>query len=70
MQTPVGASRFFPTFSWSPEYDLPFFYCAKAPKKERPKVAAKVMRLRDGLTDEQRVYVLDELRKAGVKDIV
>ena len=33
-----GASRFFPQFTWSPEYDLPFMYCAKAPKKERPVV--------------------------------
>ena len=33
-----GASRFFPAFTWSPEYDLPFMYQAKAPKKERPVV--------------------------------
>lgn len=33
-----GASRFYPQFAWSPEYDLPFLYCAKAPKKERPQV--------------------------------
>ena len=33
-----GASRFFPQFSWDPEYDMPFMYCAKAPGKERPKV--------------------------------
>lgn len=61
-----GASRFFPQFEWSPEYDFPYLYCAKAPKKERPVVFAKVMRLREGLTDEQHAYVLDELRKAGV----
>ena len=34
-----GASRFYPQFTWSPEYDLPYFYCAKASKKERPQVA-------------------------------
>jgi len=33
-----GASRFFPQFTWDPEYDMPFMYCAKAPGKERPKV--------------------------------
>lgn len=33
-----GASRFFPQFTWDPLYDLPFMYCAKAPKKERPSV--------------------------------
>jgi DNA modification methylase len=31
-----GASRFFPQLDWSPEYDLPFLYQAKAPKSERP----------------------------------
>jgi len=31
-----GASRFFPQLNWSPEYDLPFLYQAKAPKSERP----------------------------------
>jgi DNA modification methylase len=31
-----GASRFFPQFAWSPKYDLPFMYCAKAPSSERP----------------------------------
>jgi hypothetical protein len=31
-----GASRFFPQLNWSPEYDLPFLYKAKAPKSERP----------------------------------
>jgi hypothetical protein len=30
-----GASRFFPTFSWDPEIDVPFMYCAKAAKRER-----------------------------------
>lgn len=30
-----GASRFFPTFEWDPELDVPFFYCAKAAKRER-----------------------------------
>jgi site-specific DNA-methyltransferase (adenine-specific) len=30
-----GASRFFPQFE--PDYDFPYLYCAKAPKKERPK---------------------------------
>lgn len=33
-----GASRFFPQFTWDLLYDLPFMYCAKAPKKERPSV--------------------------------
>ena len=33
-----GASRFFPQLDWSPEYDLPFLYQAKAPKSERPVV--------------------------------
>jgi hypothetical protein len=51
-----GASRFFPTFR----------YEAKAPASERPKLARTVMRLRPDLTDEQRAYVLAELRKAGV----
>jgi hypothetical protein len=64
-----GASRFFSTFAWSPEYDVPFMYCAKAPKRERPRVPALVMRLRDDLTGEQQAYVLNELRKAGVRDI-
>lgn len=31
-----GASRFYPQFSWSAEYDLPFLYQAKAPASERP----------------------------------
>jgi DNA modification methylase len=30
-----GASRFFPTFAWEPEYDAPFMYCAKASRRER-----------------------------------
>jgi len=30
--------RFFPQLDWSPEYDLPFLYQAKAPKSERPVV--------------------------------
>lgn len=29
------ASRFFPTFEWSPEWDAPFLYCAKAATAER-----------------------------------
>lgn len=34
-----GASRFFPQFTWDPDYDdFSFMYCAKAPQKERPKV--------------------------------
>jgi site-specific DNA-methyltransferase (adenine-specific) len=33
-----GASRFFPQLNWSPEYDLPFMYQAKAGKKERPRL--------------------------------
>lgn len=33
-----GASRFFPQFSWSPEYDFPYLYNAKAARKERPSV--------------------------------
>jgi len=33
-----GASRFFPALNWDPDYDLPFLYCAKAPKSERPKL--------------------------------
>jgi site-specific DNA-methyltransferase (adenine-specific) len=32
-----GVSRFFPQFEWSPEYDFPYLYCAKAPAKERPR---------------------------------
>lgn len=32
-----GASRFFPQFTWSPEYDFPFTYCTKAPASERPR---------------------------------
>lgn len=30
-----GASRFYPTFRYDPEYDAPFFYCAKASRSER-----------------------------------
>jgi DNA modification methylase len=30
-----GASRFYPQLNWSPEYDAPFLYNAKAAKKER-----------------------------------
>jgi hypothetical protein len=30
------ASRFYPQLDWSPGYDLPFLYQAKAPKSERP----------------------------------
>ena len=30
-----GASRFFQQPEWNPEYDVPFFYQAKASKKER-----------------------------------
>jgi DNA modification methylase len=33
-----GASRFYPQFTWDPDYDLPFMYCPKAPSSERPKV--------------------------------
>ncbi len=33
-----GASRFYPQLDWSPEYDLPFLYQAKAPKSERPHI--------------------------------
>jgi len=31
-----GASRFFTTTEWHPEYDAPFYYSAKAPRRERP----------------------------------
>lgn len=30
-----GASRFFPTFSFDPDYDVPFLYCGKASRGER-----------------------------------
>jgi predicted RNA methylase len=30
-----GVSRFFPALNWDPVYDVPFFYCAKAAKKEK-----------------------------------
>jgi hypothetical protein len=33
-----GASRFFPVLNWSPEYDLPFLYQAKASARERPRL--------------------------------
>lgn len=33
-----GASRFYPQFTWDPDYDLPFLYCPKASPAERPKV--------------------------------
>lgn len=33
-----GASRFFPVTAWSAEYDIPFLYQGKAPKKERPRL--------------------------------
>jgi DNA modification methylase len=33
-----GASRFYPQFTWDPDYDFPFMYCAKASPSERPKV--------------------------------
>lgn len=53
-----GASRFYPTFR----------YEAKAPKHERPQVrATPLLRLRADLTQEQRDYVIAELRKAGVR---
>jgi transcriptional regulator with XRE-family HTH domain len=51
-----GASRFFPVFR----------YEAKASASERPKIVRKVMRLRPGLSDEERAYVLEELKKAGI----
>jgi hypothetical protein len=51
-----GASRFFPTFR----------YQAKAPASERPRIPRRAMRLRSDLTEDQRAYVLAELRKAGV----
>lgn len=31
-----GASRFFTTTEWHPEYDAPFYYSAKAGRRERP----------------------------------
>jgi len=33
-----GASRFFPALNWDADTDLPFLYCAKAPKSERPRL--------------------------------
>lgn len=39
-----GASRFFPTFEWDSEIDVPFLYCAKASRRER----------NEGLADGQR----------------
>jgi hypothetical protein len=54
-----GASRFFPTFR----------YQAKAPTRERPKVARKVLRLRDDLTPAQVDHVREQLRAAGIADV-
>jgi hypothetical protein len=55
-----GASRFFPVFR----------YETKAPTSERPRVPGEtgdpVLRLRGDLTDEECVYVLTELERAGV----
>lgn len=54
-----GASRYFPVFR----------YEAKAPSSERPKLVRKALRLREDLTDEQRAYILEELRKAGISAV-
>jgi len=51
-----GASRFYPCFR----------YQAKAPSSERPKVARTILRLRPDLSEEDRTYVLRELREAGI----
>ena len=49
-----GASRFFTQTRWDPIYDVPFFYCAKAAKKEREAGCA-------GLAPEKQ----DPIRQAG-----
>lgn len=60
------ASRFFHQL----EFD-PFFYQAKASRRERDlgceKPGARMMELRSDLTEEERDYVLAELAAAGVK---
>lgn len=62
-----GASRFFANFE--PEYDVPFLYTGKASKADKNKDLDDVppmMELRDDLTEEERAFVLAELRAAGV----
>ena len=44
-----------------------FFYCAKAPKRERPSYLPVVLRLRDGLTKEQVDHVRKRLREVGTE---
>jgi site-specific DNA-methyltransferase (adenine-specific) len=51
-----GASRFFPVFRYEP----------KAGSAERPRIKNTVLRLRADLTEDERAYVMAELRKAGV----
>ena len=66
-----GASRFFNTFRYVPD-DLPdhesFIYTPKPSQSERHEglgVLPPVLKLRDDLTPEQKVYVLAELVKLG-----
>jgi hypothetical protein len=63
-----GASRFFPQFSWTADDLVPFLYCPKASRRERDcgTKASSKLKLRSDLTDEQRAYVIQELKAAGV----
>ena len=62
-----GASRFFNTFE--PDYAEPFLYTGKASKADKNADlddATPMMELREDLTEEDRAFVLSELRVAGV----
>ena len=67
-----GASRFFQTFE--PEYDVPFFYAGKASRSDKnggiddlaDRGTLPILELRSDLTEEERAFVLTELKAAGV----
>jgi hypothetical protein len=48
-----GASRFFPTFTWDPELDVPFLYCAKPARSERDAGLEDVMPTSGGEATER-----------------
>lgn len=62
-----GASRFFTNF----EPEAPFLYTGKAAKKDKDagldEDVPGMMELRDDITEEERAFVLAELRAAGVE---
>jgi len=72
-----GASRFFPVFSHDPtlESDLnfaPFLYTPKPSKSEKNKgcenlpIPTTTVRIREGLTQTEKEWVLAELKRCGV----